>query len=450
MTLSADRPKRLKYSCSLCPSLCEHVGAAFSLVLEEKLSLGLSAPPPERRPVESLSDRALINQAIEERGFVESFKNVFDFISKNNTAGCKVLADLIPKSLMKQPYFAEVILATAKARSWEADEVTIFCGRSSEEWCPLSVHKGIGGSEEAVIQLAKELQLLGKRVTVYCECGEFEGEYGGVVYKDTVRFNPKDFFNVLIAWRGNFFDTMPFNAKKKIVWLHDMPQADQYQKCDFDYVVVLSEYHKSLLPKTVPEEKVFISTNGLVPKDFKNLKVERKRGRVIYASSYDRGLEFLLQNWEKVKKEVPFAELHIYYGWNTYDKFMELGVRDFKYKHYMTELMKQDGVFEHGRLGHKELLKEYCKAEVFAYPTDFDGEINCIALSKALACGCRCVTNDKSVLKERNPDVVCSNLEFPDKLIETLKQENNNCLNLSYIDSISWESVARSWAKHIL
>ena len=43
------------------------MGAAFSLILEEKLSLGLSAPPPERRPVESLSDRALMNQAIEER-----------------------------------------------------------------------------------------------------------------------------------------------------------------------------------------------------------------------------------------------------------------------------------------------------------------------------------------------------------------------------------------------
>ncbi len=42
-------------------------GAAFSLILEEKLALGLSAPPPERQPVESLSDEELVKQAIEER-----------------------------------------------------------------------------------------------------------------------------------------------------------------------------------------------------------------------------------------------------------------------------------------------------------------------------------------------------------------------------------------------
>lgn len=67
MTLSPEKPKRLKFGCSICPGACEHVGAAFSLILEEKLSLGLSAPPPERLPVESLSDRDLIRQAIEER-----------------------------------------------------------------------------------------------------------------------------------------------------------------------------------------------------------------------------------------------------------------------------------------------------------------------------------------------------------------------------------------------
>jgi hypothetical protein len=47
--------------------LCEHIGAAFSLILDEKMTLGLAAPRPERVPVESLSERELIEQAIEER-----------------------------------------------------------------------------------------------------------------------------------------------------------------------------------------------------------------------------------------------------------------------------------------------------------------------------------------------------------------------------------------------
>jgi len=62
-----EGPKSLRFTCSECTIPCEHVGAAFSFVLEEKLALGLSAPPPERLPVESLSDEEMIQQAIEER-----------------------------------------------------------------------------------------------------------------------------------------------------------------------------------------------------------------------------------------------------------------------------------------------------------------------------------------------------------------------------------------------
>jgi len=46
---------------------CEHAGAAFSLILEEKLALGLADAPPERAPVESQSEEALISQALAER-----------------------------------------------------------------------------------------------------------------------------------------------------------------------------------------------------------------------------------------------------------------------------------------------------------------------------------------------------------------------------------------------
>jgi hypothetical protein len=62
-----EGPKFLRFSCSECTIPCEHVGAAFSFILEEKLSLGLSAPPVERRPVESLSDAEMIRQAIDDR-----------------------------------------------------------------------------------------------------------------------------------------------------------------------------------------------------------------------------------------------------------------------------------------------------------------------------------------------------------------------------------------------
>jgi superfamily II DNA or RNA helicase len=67
IVLDPAKPKRLKIGCSACSVVCEHQGAALSLVLEEKLTLGLSAPPPERIPMESLSDEALVKEALADR-----------------------------------------------------------------------------------------------------------------------------------------------------------------------------------------------------------------------------------------------------------------------------------------------------------------------------------------------------------------------------------------------
>ena len=67
ITLTAAAPQWLQWDCTRCHTACEHVGAALSLVLEEKTSLGLAAPPPERIPIESLGEEELVRQALDER-----------------------------------------------------------------------------------------------------------------------------------------------------------------------------------------------------------------------------------------------------------------------------------------------------------------------------------------------------------------------------------------------
>ncbi len=67
ITLMAQARDRLHWHCDHCEGACDHVGAAFSLILEEKTALGLAAPPPERKPVESLSEEALVKLALDER-----------------------------------------------------------------------------------------------------------------------------------------------------------------------------------------------------------------------------------------------------------------------------------------------------------------------------------------------------------------------------------------------
>ena len=67
ISLSPAARDRLEWCCDTCGVPCEHAGAAFSLILEEKLALGLANAPPERAPVESLSEQALVAQAFAER-----------------------------------------------------------------------------------------------------------------------------------------------------------------------------------------------------------------------------------------------------------------------------------------------------------------------------------------------------------------------------------------------
>ncbi len=58
---------RVNWRCSSCRSACEHVGAALSLVLEEKTALGLAAPPLMKTPLELLTDGQLIERLLAER-----------------------------------------------------------------------------------------------------------------------------------------------------------------------------------------------------------------------------------------------------------------------------------------------------------------------------------------------------------------------------------------------
>ena len=65
--LADDARRRLLAFCSACEGPCEHLGAAFSLILEEKTPLGLAVVPPEKTPIESLSPEELLETAIAER-----------------------------------------------------------------------------------------------------------------------------------------------------------------------------------------------------------------------------------------------------------------------------------------------------------------------------------------------------------------------------------------------
>jgi len=128
------------------------------------------------------------------------------------------------------------------------------------------MEKGMGGSEEAIVYLARELAKLGWQVTVFNDRDE-EYESDGVTYKPWTLLNPFDKFDVYWAWRvpENVKD---IKARRRIVDLHDTMPADRVYAVDGDVkFFVKSKYHRSLYPK-LPDDRFIIVGNAIVKEQF--------------------------------------------------------------------------------------------------------------------------------------------------------------------------------------
>lgn len=187
--------------------------------------------------------------------------------------------------------------------------------------------------------------------------------------------------------------------------------------------------------------------------EMKNLK------RVIYTSSYDRGLEHLLTMWPEVKKAVPQAELHIFYGWQLFDKFYSNNPSSMSWKEKMLKMMEHEGITEHGRVAQPDLEEEYKKSGVWAYPTHF-GEINCISALKAQAYGCEPVVVNYAALKETvkygrkvEGDIYDQETkgEFKKQLIGALQKPMDEATRTNMMKEFSkdysWKKLANEWSK---
>jgi hypothetical protein len=81
--------------------------------------------------------------------------------------------------------------------------------------------------------------------------------------------------------------------------------------------------------------------------------------------------------WPEIKQAYPDTELHIAYGWNTFNKLAAGNPERMKWKESIETLMQQEGIYHYGRIGKDQLRVLRGKCGIWAYPTDFK-EINCI------------------------------------------------------------------------
>ncbi len=183
----------------------------------------------------------------------------------NQTNQLQSLVLSIPKEIAGEPALIDLRNEFLPPKTWEKDEVVIYCGPGFEKWSPKNVLKGIGGSEEAVIYMSKELVKLGWKVTVYGDPMEDAGLHDGVAYVPYYQINWNDNFNVLIAWRNIGIFDLPIKAKKTYLWNHDLQNPLTYtpdRVAKIDKVMFLSKFHRNTVPD-LPEDKIMYTANGV-------------------------------------------------------------------------------------------------------------------------------------------------------------------------------------------
>lgn len=331
--------------------------------------------------------------------------------------------------------------------------VAIFCGVGFEEWHEGTLNKGMGGSETAVVELAKRFGKAGYKVTVYGSVEE-DKVFGNVTYTNAQKINFADHFDIFISWRNPLIvDKYNVWAEKKYLWLHDVPSPYDYSPQiynSYDKIIVLSKFHKTFLP-SVPDEKFYISSNGIDVDTIRSVAatVERIPKRVIYASSADRGLENLLDCVEEARKEIGYFEVAWAYGWNTFDALRGNDSQAMKWKEMMIERMNKLGIIQLGRLGKKELYKEYFKSSVWAYPTTFD-EINCIVAQEAQASGLYPISTGHGALEEMQLFGIktgpYSKEGFTRALIDGISASQYEVFDYQLArDKFDWQVTANNW-----
>ena len=183
---------------------------------------------------------------------------------------------------------------------------------------------------------------------------------------------------------------------------------------------------------------------------------------VLYTSSYDRGLEYILRHgWPRVHAALPHAKLHLYYGWSTHEALYPTSA----WRDEMRALIASfsASVVDHGRVGQPELLRAKARAQLLYYISSWP-EIDCIAVREAACLGCVPLTStfavfgdvakDYCIKVDGDPMDAATQHAAADVAIELLRRyETTGALpdvQTTNLRAETWARVAERWLRECL
>jgi len=294
-------------------------------------------------------------------------------------------------------------------------DIVIATGPALELWNPETLQAtGMGGSETMAWELSRHLVALGHRVRVFGNCLGMEGLFEGVEWLDFSRFRDLRCDILLSSRQPAAVDPLHrVDAKIRLLWVHDIHCGDSLtaeRDARTDAYLCLSAWHVGCFRqyyRRINAHKILQVRNGIDFESFPPGPVEgRDPRRVIYSSCPSRGLKTVLDVWPVVRAAVPDATLHVYYGFENWERS---AARDGNAEAIAAiaalklQLARTEGVEFHGRTNPRQLAEHFRRASVWVYPVWFH-ETSCITAMQAQAAGLRIVSSARAALSETVAD----------------------------------------------
>lgn len=334
--------------------------------------------------------------------------------------------------------------------------------------------RGLTGSEYGIIRTAEECARLGHEVTLYTNSSDTRWGQLKIAPLDQAKNFTGD---AAIVWNEpDLLREIP--ARVRVC--EQMVNSFEYCKVGFyDFVdlwISPSKQHRDMILSKkhdvawtsggdpaelyTPEPDKWCAVDlGCDPDRLGN--EPKVPGRVVYCSSPDRGLHWLLQVWPAVKRAVPDATLEIFYrlkpwidGFNSTAYFPPIEPLRARALFVQEALrrMTNHGITLRDSVSRNEIHKQLSRAQILAYPCDttrWSEGFSCTILEACAARACP-VISDCDALGELYAGVLPMVRrgqwdEFRDLVIEHLRDEKKRALVNERARAFAEE---RTWKKH--
>ncbi|KAJ1462789.1 glycosyl transferase family 41-domain-containing protein [Pelagophyceae sp. CCMP2097] len=283
--------------------------------------------------------------------------------------------------------------------------VAVYCDEYGQTWWPRwgpsSLEAGgLGGSEEAVVFVSREVAKLGHAVRVYADPPDFDVGadrlISGLEWLPLSAFDVSKPLDVFVAWRYHISAHLGLAVQAKtFVWLQDIPPYTSWAP-DFveqlGGILTLSQFHTRTLPphaRSIAKE----TPNGIDPTFYVD---GPNYPRVLaYGSAPNRGLYDVLRLWPGIYDALGGnVTLVVYYGFsNSFRKWGRANMPGYdRWEDTMHQLLGHPGVDFKGMVDHATLARGYAEAGFIVYPTTYP-ETGCVSVMKAMALGAIPVTS---------------------------------------------------------